>query len=261
MKRAYAPCRGAAESPIARRAFALLSFVAILAITACRPQTSRSSPPILLFNGAGASPNDVSALESVLKRGQLDYSTVDSRQLNDMSESRLMSYRLLIVPGGDFIAISKGLTPTTTAKIHDAVQNGLNYLGICAGGFFAGHFAPNSLNLASGVQFQFYSDERRGIRKSAVAISSVDKPSLEHYWEDGPQFTGWGAVVGKYPDGTPAVVEGASGKGWVVLCGVHPEAPESWRRGMTFTTSASDSNAFALTLVDAALHRKELPHY
>lgn len=44
-------------------------------------------------------------------------------------------------------------------------------------------------------------------------------PALEHYWEDGPEFTSWCQVVGKYPDGTPASVQGSSGKGWVVLCG------------------------------------------
>ena len=32
-------------------------------------------------------------------------------------------------------------------------------------------------------------------------------------------------MVGKYPDGTPAIVEGTFGNGWVILSGVHPEAP------------------------------------
>jgi glutamine amidotransferase-like uncharacterized protein len=67
--------------------------------------------------------------------------------------------------------------------------------------------------------------------------------------------------VGKYPDGTPAIVEGSSGKGWVILSGVHPEAPENWRGGMTFTTPASVDNAYAGKLIDAALHRTLLPHY
>ena len=73
-------------------------------------------------------------------------------------------------------------------------------------------------------------------------------------------MTGWGDVVGKYPDGTRAVVEGESGNGWVILTGVHPEAPESWRRGMTFTTPARVSKAYAGTLVEAALDRTSLPH-
>jgi hypothetical protein len=94
-----------------------------------------------------------------------------------------------------------------------------------------------------------------------VAITAVDTPLLEQYWEDGPQFTGWGSVVAKYPDGTAAIVEGTSGKGWVILTGVHPEAPENWRRGLTFTTPASVDNAYAGKLVDAALHGTLLPHY
>jgi len=111
------------------------------------------------------------------------------------------------------------------------------------------------------VRFGFYAEERRGIRKTAVPISIAGFRTLDQYWEDGPELTGWGAVVAKYPDGTPAVVEGMSGNGWVVLSGVHPEAPEGWRRGMTFRTPASVDNAYAGTLVDAALNRTWLPHY
>jgi glutamine amidotransferase-like uncharacterized protein len=205
----------------------------------------------------------VAAVAAILKDKDLRYSTVNAQQLNRMSESQLMAYRLMIVPGGNFIAIANSLTPSTTANIHNAVQSGLNYLGICAGGFLAGHGSPyyNSLNLTSGVRFGFYAAENRGIRKAAVAITGVGTPALDHYWEDGPEFSGWGDVVGEYPDGTPAIVQGASGKGWVILAGVHPEAPEYWRRGMTFTTPASVDNAYAGTLIDAALHRTALPHY
>jgi glutamine amidotransferase-like uncharacterized protein len=34
------------------------------------------------------------------------------------------------------------------------VQNGLNYLGVCAGAFFAGNSPTNGLNLTSGVKFE-----------------------------------------------------------------------------------------------------------
>jgi glutamine amidotransferase-like uncharacterized protein len=178
-----------------------------------------------------------------------------------MSESQLMAHRLMIIPGGNYIAMGNSLAPDTATNIRKAVQGGLNYLGICAGGLLAGNATGNSLNLTSGVRFGFYAEVNRGIHKAAVAIAGVGAPALEHYWENGPQFTGWGAVVGKYPDGTPAIVEGTSGKGWVVLCGVHPEAPENWRRGMTFTTPASAANAYAGTLIEAALHGTSLPHY
>jgi glutamine amidotransferase-like uncharacterized protein len=178
-----------------------------------------------------------------------------------MGEARLRGYRLLIVPGGNFIHIGNSLTSNTTANIRNAVHSGLNYLGICAGAFFAGNSGFNGLNLTSGVRFGFYSAEARGIRKTAVAIDAAGAPTLEQYWEDGPQLTGWGAVVGKYPDGTPAIVEETFGSGWVILTGVHPEAPAGWRRGMSFTTPAGADNAYAGMLIQAALNRTLLPHY
>ena len=243
------------------RSIQLILCIASLAPTACAPSESKDAPAILLFNGNGTSPNDVKAVEAILKESGLEYATASSRRLNGMSESQLMAYRLMIIPGGNYITIGNSLAPDTTTNIRKAVQGGLNYLGICAGGLLAGNATGNSLNLTSGVQFGFYAEVNRGIHKAAVAITGVGAPALEHYWENGPQFTGWGAVVGKYPDGTPAIVEGTSGKGWVVLCGVHPEAPENWRRGMTFTTPASAANAYAGTLIEAALHGTSLPHY
>jgi glutamine amidotransferase-like uncharacterized protein len=232
-----------------------------LGMAACSPPAPDHAAPILLFNGTGTSPNDVAAVEAILKDRHLAYSTVNSRQLNGMSQSQIATHRLLIVPGGNYLHIGDGLTPDATANIHNAIQGGLNYLGICAGAFLAGHAPYNSLNLTSGVKFGFYSDEDRGVRKAAVAITAADKTTFEHYWEDGPHLSGWGKVVGMYPDGTPAIVEGESGKGWVILSGVHPEAPANWRRGMTFSTPASVDNAYAATLIDAALNRTWLPHY
>jgi glutamine amidotransferase-like uncharacterized protein len=218
--------------------------------------------PILLFNGAGASPNDVAAIEGLLNQNRLNYSTVNSSQLNSISGSQLKRSRLLIVPGGNFIEIGNGLSSEATATIRDAVQNGLNYLGICAGAFFAGDYSGyNGLNLTSGVRFRFYSAEEKGIRKAVVPTTVVGEPVQDQYWEDGPQLSGWGAVIGKYPDGSPAIVEGTFGKGWVVLTGIHPEAPEQWRKGMTFATPASVDNDYAATLIRAALNRESLPHY
>jgi glutamine amidotransferase-like uncharacterized protein len=232
----------------------------ISAMTGCAVHDDKGAP-VLLFNGTGTSPNDVAAVETILSNNHLTYAMVNSSRLNAMSESEIRGHRLLIVPGGNFIDIGNGLTSGTTANIRNAVQNGLSYLGICAGGFFAGDSPYNGLNLTSGVRFGFYSAEAQGIRKAPVTITVADAPALEHYWEDGPQFTGWGDIVGKYPDGTPAIVEGTFGRGWVILSGVHPEAPSNWRRGMSFTTPVTLDHAYAGTLIQAALNRVMLPHY
>lgn len=225
------------------------------------PLTSGRVPGILLFNGTGTSPNDVAAIETLLEKSRISYSTASSAQMDEMSAARLRSYHLIIVPGGDFTRIGNGLEKETAAKLREAVQHGVSYLGICAGAFFAGRTPYNGLNLTSGVQFGFYSAEGRGVRKAAVPISGVGTPTLDQYWEDGPQLTGWGAVVARYPDGTPAVVQGQSGDGWIILTGIHAEAPESWRGGLDFTTPASVDHAYAVTLIRAALERRPLPHF
>ena len=226
------------------------------------PLASRNTPPILLFNGAGTSGADVTAVETVLKANNLRYSTADSSQLNGMSEQKLLSYKLLLVPGGNSITIGGNLTRRTTTRIHNAiVDGGLHYLGICAGAFFGGYSIHNGLNLTSGVWFQFYADHFKGVTKAAVEVSSPGGSRLDQYWQNGPQLRGWGEIVGKYPDGAPAIVEGKSGKGWVILSGVHPEAPAGWRYGMKFTTSAADDNAYAAVLVKAALAGTVLKHY
>jgi glutamine amidotransferase-like uncharacterized protein len=239
---------------------AIASIVLVsIALAACGAGDDKAA--ILLFDGTGTSSGDVAAVKEILDSSHLAYSTVNSFGLNLASESQLRRHRLLIVPGGNFEAIGKSLTAGTAANIRAAVEGGLNYLGICAGAFFAGNSPYNGLNLTSGVRFGFYGLENRGIRKAPVAIATAEGPSLDQYWEDGPQLSGWGAVVGKYPDGAPAVVEGTFGNGWVILSGVHPEAPERWRRGMRFQTPLSAAHAYAAALIRAAVNREMLPHY
>ena len=119
----------------------------------------------------------------------------------------------------------------------------------------------NGLNLTDGVKFPFYALEHRGIRKAPLRVTIVSGETLEVYWEDGPHLAGWGQVGREVPDGTPAVTQGSFDRGWVVLTRKDPEAPESWRRGLAFTTAGSLSRAYAATLVDAALKHRPLPHY
>lgn len=229
---------------------------------ACAGRGDKGSAPVLLFNGTGASPGDVAALETILNTSNLTYATANSAELNAMAADDIRRHRLLIVPGGNFVEMGNSLTAATAANIRDAVQHGVNYLGVCAGAFLAGNFPPpyKSLNLTSGVQFGFYEAVRR-VHKTVVPIAVAGGPTLDQYWEDGPQLSGWGAVVAKYPDETPAVVQGAVGSGWVILTGVHAEAPESWRRGLTFSTPSSADHAFAATLIQGALNRTTLSHF
>jgi biotin protein ligase-like protein len=234
-------------------------------VDAARAMAAGTSVPlVLLFVGTGTSSSDVSAVKTILGNLKLTYATATSSQLNAMTESTLKTYKLFLMPGGNAITISKYLSSTTITNLHNAIVNdGLRYLGICAGAFFGGSSGIyHYLNLTpSGVWFNYYADEFKGIHKEALEIKGADGKTLDQYWQDGPQLSGWGNIVGKYPDGTPAIVEGYSGKGWVILCGVHPEAPASWRTGMTFTTSVAVDNAYAETLVTDALNAISLTHF
>ena len=220
--------------------------------------TGSSTPAVLLFVGTGTSSGDVSAVKTILGHVKLSYATATSSQLNKMSESQMRAYRLFLMPGGDAVTIGHNLTRTATTNLHNAIVNGgLHYLGICAGAFFADNSIYNYLHL-TGVLFNFYKDTHT---KEAVEIAQPNGTKLDQYWQWGPELDGWGHVVGRYPNGTSAIAEGYAGNGWVILSGVHPEAPASWRTGLNFTTSVSVDNAYAGTLVLAALNGKSLPHF
>ena len=217
---------------------------------------------MLLYDGTGTSSTDVLAVETILSTQNLTYATANASQLDAMTETELKAYKLFIVPGGNSITIGNQLSDNATTNVRNAVSNdGLHYLGICAGGFFGGYSIYNGLDLTSGVWFNFYADEHLGIHLEAVEVSFPSGAPLDIYWQDGPQFSGWGDIVGKYPDGTPAIVEGKVGKGFVILSGVHPEAPANWRSGMNFKTPLATDLAYAGTLIEAALNAKPLPHF
>jgi glutamine amidotransferase-like uncharacterized protein len=237
----------------------LIYFISVVLLTSCK--STLGEAPVMLFNGKGTSPNDVKAIKNILSSNNIDFTLVNSAQLNNLDTSQFRKYKLLIMPGGDFIEIGKNLTEGTTTNIRNAVHEGLNYMGICAGGFLAGNSQYNSFNFANDAQFKFYSAEDKGIRKAAVAITNADGTIIEHYWEDGPQFNGWGQVVSKYPDGTSATVQGKYGSGWIVLTGIHAEAPEEWRKEFYFKTSMEDSHKYAARLIKAALEKTELNRF
>lgn len=252
----------------------IASLVALITFTSCGsgsrqaaevpplPPPIPAAEPVLLYNGTGASSTDVSAVEAVLGTLGVGYITADSSQLNAMSEQQLAGYKLLIVPGGNSITIGQSLSGATTSMIRGAVeQYGVHYLGICAGAFFGGSSIYNGVDLTTGVSFNFYADESKGIHVEPVEISLPANGPLDVYWQDGPQLSGWGAVVAKFPDGTPAIVQGESGHGFVTFTGVHLEAPESWRGTMIFTTPVSEDLAYAGTVIQAALNGTSLPHF
>ena len=226
------------------------------------PAAIPSAEPVLLFVGEGSSELDVTAIEGILGNLKIAYKPVNSSDLNAMSEAQLGGYKLIIIPGGNSITIGENLSAQTVSAIQTAVQGyGVHYLGLCAGAFFGGYSDYNGVNLTGGIAFDFYADEFKGIHQEAVLLSLASGQSIDVYWQDGPQLSGWGSVVAKFPDGTPAIVEGQSGKGFVIFTGVHPEAAQSWRGPFAFSTPVTVDVAYASTIVQAALNGTPLPSF
>ena len=140
---------------IKSRLIFFICFVSAVSFAGCKSTIQEA--PIVLFNGIGTSPNDVKAIKNILSSNHMDFILVNSAQLNELDTGQLRKYKLLIIPGGNFIDMGINLTTETSINIQKAVNHGLNYLGICAGGFLAGNTRHNSFNIANGVQFKFYS--------------------------------------------------------------------------------------------------------
>ncbi len=214
----------------------------------------------LLYNGTGASPTDVVAIQNILSSMGISYHLVTHAQLNLMPLNVLQTYKMIVWPGGNSIVMGNALTKATTTKVKKAVaEKGVSYIGFCAGAFMAESSTYyNVFNLA-GVWFDFYRQSVTDIVQTYFADGT--RRDLV-YW-DGPHLKGFGKVIAKYPNGLPAMAANKVGKGFVVLTGVHPEAPEDWRWGFVSpdTDGVTADINYTKTLIQSALTKVMLPTF
>jgi hypothetical protein len=237
------------------------------------PSPSSSPPVALIFNGDGTSPTDEQSLVSIAQSYGLKTQAVTSAQLEAMTASQLASYPLIIWPGGDSSTMSASLDAGTRERVREAVVNaGVNFVGFCAGAWIA--IGPDldpegqpywGLAIAPYAYVTEYYPDGPGTTEpvAAMVMSSFgDGTSRDLVWWGGPFLpTIPNAVVSKYPDGTAEMVELQAGNGFVVLSGVHPEAPEDWRTEENLVDTDGLDFDIAWKLMDAALTRTRLPTF
>lgn len=220
---------------------------------------------VLLYNGDGVSASEEQSDESILTSANISFTSMTSAQINALTPAQLATYGMIFVPGGEAETMSQSLTAQTITMIQNAVnQGGMGYFGICAGAFLAGDYGSWGLGLTS-LGFNYYAAENQGITEEATEITfpagSPNGTEMDMIWYGGPMLDGFGSAIGKYSDGTIAIAQAPTGNGFVMLSGVHPDAPDSWRTEMNDTDTDAQDFAYVVTLVQATLTHTPLPSF
>jgi glutamine amidotransferase-like uncharacterized protein len=225
---------------------------------------------VLLFNGAGISTSDWQTTEQIIKGMGLTYQLANSSQLDAMSLDDMAKFGMIIVPGGHAGTITSGLKAATRVRVRQAVRDrGISYLGICAGAFVAVEAGANSDQTTSygfpvveGAHLPMWWPNGNTSAVAAVTPITFATGAQKYLvWYGGPSTPEWtNGVIARYNNGKAAMSETWSGKGFVVISGVHPEAPQGWRNTAGQDPDGLDYEIMR-SLVTAALQRKPLPTY
>lgn len=209
---------------------------------------------VLIYNGNGTSPNSVKQAYCTLKAvlgHAYDVMKVDATTLKTEPWEETCS--LLVIPGGRDQPYCNDLNGAGNKKIIDYVREGGNYLGFCAGAYYASKeiefekgqpekevigsrelaFFPG---LIRGTMFDgFVYNSEKGARSVSIVLN--DGTKLKTYYNGGGYFVKAketenvkvictfeeSGLCGDTEENPAAGVHCQVGKGSAVLFGVHPE--------------------------------------
>lgn len=221
---------------------------------------------VMLFNGVGISTSDWQTTEQIIKGEGLSYKLVNSAQLNAMSLDEMASFGMMLFPGGYGNQITNGLTADTRVRVRQAVrERGVSFLGICAGAWVTVGPDPGTkaasygFAIVTGSILDLYLPGGYEPTAAMVDTTFADGDVRDLVWWGGPITPEWSdGVVARYETGDPAISQTWAGKGFVVVSGPHPEAPQGWRSTAGNDTDGLDYD-IAVDLINAALRRQPLP--
>ncbi len=224
----------------------------------------------LIFNGASAWPAEVNSLASALYSHGITYVETSSSELDSMSLDELSNFSVLIFPGGDAATMTESLSKETHARLREAVQKrGTDYLGFCAGAWAAvapapapGHDVAYGFGIVDGPIQSQTSLYKEGREFALTNASFPDGTHRELLWYGGPITPDRpGGVIAKYADGTPAITQIRSGKGFVIVSGLHPFATQAVFEALGLVNPDGTAFDLAWEMLDAVLHQKPMPAF
>ncbi|ORX89424.1 class II aaRS and biotin synthetase [Basidiobolus meristosporus CBS 931.73] len=213
---------------------------------------------ILLYSGEGTSPASLQQTEFCLKKLLGDHyavTKVDKKVLRD--EPWEDKTALVVIPGGRDLPYCRDLDGVVNDRIKKFVNEGGNYLGFCAGGYYGSAEVEfekgTSLEVLGERELKFYPgccrgcvypgfvyDSEAGAKAASIELDPVfafgnkEIPrKLKVYYNGGGYFAkpyqhqntkvlAWYEKIGN-SEPKPAIVKCQVGKGAAILTGVHPE--------------------------------------
>ena len=235
------------------------------------PVEPSATPQVLIYDGVATAFGDTESLASILEQHGMTYQLATSDELNEMSVEQLGKFQLILWPGGYAGVMSASLDGAAREKIRKTVnEQGVSYLGICAGAFIA--VSPSAASGSDGPDWglsiipsesllPYYHLENKGIGEAMVDVQLSGGQTRSLVWWGGPDFPEVSqGVVARYSDNHhPAIIQTKAGKGFVILSGPHPEAPQSWRDKLGLQDSDGLDLDLAWKLIEAAMKRQPLP--
>jgi glutamine amidotransferase-like uncharacterized protein len=205
----------------------------------------------LVYRGPAACEECPEALADLLRSAgwgfEVEY--VGDDEVLDLSADTLAAAALYAQPGGgNSVKRAYRQMKRSADPLREYIRTGGRYLGVCMGGYLAGHW--RGFCLLPEDTDQFITSPGASVTHAEDTLVDVDWRGRRHrmFFQDGPVFrlpavTPAGVtVLARYAsNGEVAAMVAPFGRGKVGVCGPHPEAPDEWyeAHGLTVERSAA----------------------
>lgn len=197
----------------------------------------------IIYNDAGVSEASVNALITLLS----DFGVVKCVSGSDIQDQRVFdTVTWFVMPGGRSLPFYKTCGRVGNKAIIDFVKRGGNYLGLCAGAYYAAKetvFAeglPLALHLSGALNFfpgravgpvflpnEFAYQSEAGAASVAITMKNTEKYAVYCnggcYFDNAEHFSNTEIIARYGANHKTAVIACDVGRGRVILSGVHPE--------------------------------------
>ena len=259
-----------------------LAIISLLTATLCGCNLRSPPPPVsapvpvqnpgkertdvLIYGGVGAWGEEIESIKNILIAHGKTYVEYDDFTFNELTETKFEQFSLVIFAGGNSDRTSQKLKPETKRNLQNAVINrGVNYLGFCSGAWLA--VSPEPRDAGEHYGFQFLTGpwlehtpyDQQNLHYSVVQASFPDGVTRKLLWFGGPITPDIpGGVVARYPDGRPAISQIKSGKGFVIISGLHPAATKPILKSLSVYEREAIAPELAWSMIDAGLSAKPM---